>query len=496
MVFLGYVGFTVPLAFTLAVLISGRLKDPYVSIVRPWTLIAWLTLGLGTLLGARWAYVELGWGGYWAWDPVENASLLPWLTATALVHSFMLRGARMKISHIALAVATFVLCIFGTFITLSGMIRSIHAFAGSTIGPYILAFLALIIFISVALSFKRLAGLRSTEEADRLISRRSALLLTIVLLVAATATILTGTLFPPISETINVAPTPDYFNLSTAVIVGILILLMGICPFTTWKGASPGALARYLVAPFVGAVITGILLVVLGLRDPLGLLAFSICAFVALATLYQFFTGSRNHDAASDRNRFAALLSLVKRQRRRYGAYTVHLGIVFIAMGVVGSTAYKTGDRVTLEPGSTHTIGWYTIRYDELSFRSEPGMDVATASLTILQDATQVGILQPQKQFHHRTQQPVSKVAIRSTFREDLYVVLADWEESTQTISLQVMVIPLIAWVWIGGAVLFAGTVIAIWPTHSQDVASQGIEAAIKRLRQVQGEPAVEGRPR
>jgi cytochrome c-type biogenesis protein CcmF len=274
--------------------------------------------------------------------------------------------------------------------------------------------------------------------------------------------------------------------------VGILILLMGICPFTTWKGA----LARYLAAPFVGAVLTGILLVGLGLRDPLGLLAFSVCAFVALATLYQFFSGLRNHGAASDRNRFAALLSLIKRQRSRYGAYIVHLGIVSIALGVVGSSAYKTEDRVTLEPGSTHTIDSYTIRYDELSFRPEPGMDVATASLTILQDATQVGILQPQKQFHHRTQQPVSAVAIRSTLREDLYVVLTDWEESTQTISLQVMVSPLIAWVWIGAAVVFAGIIIAIWPTRSQDVANQGIEEAIKRLRQVQGEPAVEGRPR
>ncbi len=492
MVFLGYVGSTVPLAFTLAVLISGRLKDPYVPIVRPWALISWLTLGLGTLLGARWAYVELGWGQDWAWDPVENASLLPWLIATALLHSFVFRGTRMKISHIALSVATFALCIFGTFITRSGMISSVHAFAVSSIGLYFLGFLTMIIIASIALSFKRLAALRSTKEAASLVSRPSALLLTIALLVAATAAILIGTLAPLISETINVALTSDYFNLSTAVFVVPLILLMGICPFTTWKGA----LARYLAAPFVGAVLTGILLVGLGLRDPLGLLAFSVCAFVALATLYQFFSGLRNHGAASDRNRFAALLSLVKRQRRRYGAYTVHLGIVFIAMGVVGSTAYKTGDRVTLEPGSTQTIGSYTIRYDELSFRSEPGMDVATASLTILQDATQVGILQPQKQFHHRTQQPVSKVAIRSTFREDLYVVLADWEESTQTISLQVMVIPLIAWVWIGGAVLFAGTVIAIWPTHSQDVASQGIEAAIKRLRQVQGEPAVEGRPR
>jgi len=496
MVFLGYVGFTVPLAFTLAVLISGRLKDPYVPIVRPWTLIAWLSLGLGTLLGARWSYVELGWGPYWAWDPAENTSLLPWLTATALVHSFMWRGTRVKISHIALAVATFALCIFGTFITRSGMISSVHAFSVSRIGLYSLAFLGLIIVASIALTHRGLAGLRSTEAAASLISRPSALLLTIVLLVAATAAILFGTLFPAISEIINVALTSDYFNLSTAVIVGPLILLMGICPFTTWRGDSLGALARYLATPFVGAVITGILLALLGLRDPLGLLAFSICSFVAIATLYQFFSGLRNHGAASDRNRLAALLSLIKRQRRRYGAYTVHLGIVFITMGVVGSSAYKTEDRVTLEPGSTHTIGSYTIRYDELSFRPEPGMDVATASLTILEDVTQVGILQPQKQFHHRTQQPVSEVAIRSTLREDLYVVLAGWEESTQTISLLVMVSPLIAWVWIGGAVVFAGSIIAIWPTRSQDVADQVIEEAIKRVRQAQGESAVEERPR
>ena len=228
----------------------------------------------------------------------------------------------------------------------------------------------------------------------------------------------------------------------------------------------------------------------------MGLLAFSLCTFVAIATLLQSLRELRSHSRASDGNRFAAVLSTMRRSRRRYGAYIVHLGIVSITLGVVGSSALKTEHRITLEPGSTHAIGWYTIRYDELSFRPEPGMDVATANLTILQGATHVGILQPQKQFHHGTQQPVSAVAIRSTLREDLYVVLGGWDESTQTISLQVVVSPLIAWVWIGGAILFVGTIIAFWPTRPEDATDQSIEETIKRLRQVKREPWVEERPR
>jgi len=491
-VFLGYVGFTVPFAFTMAVLLSGRLRESYVQLVRRWTLFPWLCLGVGTILGAQWAYVELGWGGYWAWDPVENASLLPWLTGTALLHTFMFRGTRVRVSHIALAVASFALCIFGTFVTRSGMIGSVHAFSVSSIGLYFLAFLALVIAASVVLTVKRRAGLRSDEEAAGLVSRPSALLLTIVLLVAATAAILLGTLFPLVSDRLNVALTSSYFNMSTAVILGPLILVMGICPFTTWKGGSLRSLARYLVLPAIGGLLTAALLVLLGLREPFGILAFSVCSFVGLATLYQLFSGLRTGREPSGGNRLLAVASALRRQRRRYGAYVVHLGIVFITLGVVGSSLYKTEEWVTLDPGASATVESYSLRYDDFSFQPAVGKDVATVTLGVLQGATQVGVLRPEKQFYHTTQQPVSEVAIRTTLRDDLYVALAGWEENSEIIDLQVIVSPLQVWIWIGGAVLLLGAVIALWPARRGDTADQQIEETIEQLRQSSGERSKE----
>jgi cytochrome c-type biogenesis protein CcmF len=488
LVYLGYVGFTVPFAFTLALLLSGRLKEQYVPIVRRWTLFAWLCLGMGTILGAQWAYVELGWGGYWAWDPVENASLLPWLTGTALLHSFMFRGTRIRLSHIALAVATFELCIFGTFVTRSGMIGSVHAFSVSSVGLYFLGCLAVVIVAPVVFTLKRRRGLRSDEETVGLVSRPSALMLTIVLLVAAMGAILFGTLFPLVSEALNVGLTSKYFDSSTAVIIGPLILLMGICPFTTSKGGSLRSLARYLVIPLLGGLLTALLLVLLGVRDPFGVLAFSICSFVGLATLYQFFSGLRTVSRSSGDSRFSAFFTALRRQRRRQGAYVVHLGIVLITLGVVGSSAYKIEEMVTLDPGASVRVGSYSLRYDDFSLEPAPGKDVTTVALSVLQGEAQVGVLRPQRQFYHTTQQPVSEVAIRTTPREDLYVALAGWEENTEAITLQVIVSPLQVWIWIGGAVLLLGAVVVLWPERREDTENQQIEKAIGQLRQSSGE--------
>jgi cytochrome c-type biogenesis protein CcmF len=292
----------------------------------------------------------------------------------------------------------------------------------------------------------------------------------------------------------NVPLAPDHVRLSAAISMGALILLMGICPFTTWTGDSLGALARYLLIPFLGAVITGVLLVALGLRHLWGLPAFSVCAFVAIATLLQFFRDLRSHSEAPDGNRFAALLSTLASRRKRYGAYVVHLGLVSVTLGVVGSSALRTENRIKLQPGSTRAIDSYTIRYDDLSFHPAPGMDVATVSLTILQDDAELVVLQQQKQFHHGTQRAMSDVAIHSTLREDLHIILAGWDRSTQTISLQVMVHPLIAWVWMGGAVVLFGTVVAGWPGRGENAVDQSIEEAIKRVRLVKAEPTMEER--
>jgi cytochrome c-type biogenesis protein CcmF len=492
-VYLGYVGFTVPFALTLAVLLSGRLQDPYVSLVRRWTLVSWLCLGVGTVLGAQWAYVELGWGGYWGWDPVENASLLPWLTSTALIHSLMMRRGRgaLKVSHIVLVVATFALCIFGTFVTRSGMISSVHAFAVSAIGLYFLAFMIVVVVGSAVLTLRRRSGLKGEDEGESLVSRPTALWLTIVLLIAAMVAILLGTLFPLVSDLLNVALTTDYFNLSSALILGPLILLMGICPFTTWKGGDSKGLAGRLLAPLVGALVTAVLLLFLGLRDVFGVVAFSVCGFVTVGTLVQFYGGLRSRWAAGA-NPLSAFVSMFRKQGGRYGGYVVHLGIVMITIGVVGSSAYKIEESIALDPSAMRTVGGYTLRYEEFSYLPSVGKDVATATLAVYEGDKQVGVLRPEKHFHHSSQQPVSEVAIRSTLKEDLYVALTGWEDASQRIALEVIVSPLVVWIWIGGVVLLVGAVIALWPVHRGEGAEERTEIAVDQSGPSEGRPAGE----
>lgn len=484
--YLGYVGFTVPFALTIGALISGRLDDRYLLGVRPWILLPWLCLGVGTLLGAQWAYVELGWGGYWAWDPVENASLMPWLISTGLIHSLMIQERRknLRLWNIALIVLTFAFCIFGTFITRSGVISSVHAFGTSRIGLYFLVFLAFIFIGSAVLVYKRLARLRVEGEWGSVVSRQSSLLLGNVLLLGATAAILVGTLFPLVSAEANVALTTDYFNRSSALTLGAFILLMGICPFLSWRGGTWRRLLRNLLLPVTVGVVLGLLLVLLGLRDLFAVLAFSICAFVLMSILLQFYRGLRAGHRSSKQNHLLSLSSVMRKRRRTYGSYIVHLAMVIITVGVIGSSAYRLEEQATLARGASLTIGDYSLRYDDFSFYPAQGKDIAAATVTILRDGRQAGLLMPQKHFHRRAQQPVSEVAIRSTLEEDLYVALIGWEEAGSRIALLAIVSPLVVWIWIGGAVLLLGTLIAAWPKPSQLRWEAQIEEQIMHLRQ------------
>jgi cytochrome c-type biogenesis protein CcmF len=484
--YLGYVGFTVPFALALGALISGRLDSRYLVALRGWTLFPWLCLGLGTLLGAQWAYVELGWGGYWAWDPVENASLMPWLTSTALVHSLMIQERRrtMKPWNVALVVLSFTLCIFGTFITRSGVLSSVHGFGASRIGLPFLAFLGLILIGSAVLLFRRLPELKAEREWGSTISRQSALLLSALLLLAATGAILLGTVFPVISGAVQVALTTDYFNWTSALILGPLVLLMGICPFTYWRGSTPRELIRDLVIPLVAGLVVIVSLLILGPRDLFAILAFSVCAFVIVAILLQFSRGLRSGRRTSGRNYLSVFASMMRRQRRRYGAYVVHLGIALVTIGVIGSSAYRIDEEAVLGPGDTVTIGSYSLRYDDFSYYPAEGKDVASVTLSVFQDGRAVGVLVPEKHFHRTAQQPVSEVSIRTTLREDLYVTLIGWEGDGPAIGLEVVISPLVVWMWIGGGVLLVGAAMAMWPVTRREDLQERIEDEILGLRQ------------
>jgi cytochrome c-type biogenesis protein CcmF len=489
LLYLGYVGFTVPFALTMGALISGHLKDPYLPRVRRWGLLAWLCLGLGTLIGAQWAYVKPGWGSYWAWNAAESTSLMAWLMGTALVHSLMIQDQRrtMKLWNMALVILTFALCIFGALTTSSSIVSSVHALTVSRIGSYSLVFLGFVLVGSTLLLLRRLPELRAEGEWGDPISRQSSLLLAILLLVVATLAILLGTLFPLVSEA-WVAPNSDFFNWSIALTLGPLILLMGVCPFIRWRGSTVRSLRRDLLIPFFSALVVAVSLLLLGLRHSLAILAFSICAFVAVGTLLHFYRGLCDRRQTSQENYLSAFVSMMRRQQRRYGGYIVHLGIVLIVIGVIGSSAYRVEEEARLKPGASLTVADYSLRYDDFAFYPTQGKDVAAATLSIFQGEGQVDLLVPERHFHHRAQQFVSEVAIRTTLKDDLYVALIDWEGADPTIVLRVIISPLMVWMWVGGAILLLGTVIAIWPSRHKEDLEERMEEEIMRVRQVGGE--------
>jgi len=377
-------------------------------------------------------------------------------------------------------VVTFALSILSIFVTGSGVIDGVDGFAASTISPYFLGFLVVVVAGSALLAFHRRKALARNGEGGPLFSRRTALLVAIILLLAGALTILFGTLSTLASRSADAAVTPEYFNISSAAVFGPLILLMGICPLLSWRGSSLRALARDLLAPVIAAVLTAGTLFALGEREPLGLVGFAVCALVLVGTIMLFFrapTGERQ-DASDSRLRPASSL--------------VHLGTALIAIGVVGSAAYRQERQFTLELGSSTTFGEYTLRYDEFSFRPVEGTDIATASLTVLQGSGEVAVLRPERQFHHVSQQLVSEAAIRSTLKDDLYISLMDWDEGGRRVILQVAVIPVVNWIWIGGLVLLVGGAGALAASGRREGVDQQIERAISRLRQ-EGSPLVPG---
>lgn len=479
--YLAYVGLTVPYALAMAPLISGHLGDQHIRRMRRWILFPWLCLGLGTFLGAQWAHTELGSGGDWVWDRAQNASLMAWLAGTALVHSLIIQERRGTMKHwnMALVVLTFALGIFGTSI-ISGVMNSGYALA-----PYFPSFLSFILIGSTLLLLKRLPELKGQRDWGNLISRQSSLLLGIILLVVVTLAILLGSVLPLISE---VALSSGYFNWGSVLTLGSLILLMGICPFTRWRGITMRSLIRDLRPPFISALASAVSLLLLGLRNPFAILAFSICAFVLVGTLLQFYRGLRARHRASQENYLSAFVFMMQRRRRRYGGYIVHLGIVVIVIGVIGSSAYRVEEQATLEPGRSLAIGDYSLRYDDFAFYPAQGKDVAAATLSIFQGETQVDVLVPERHFYHRIQEFVDEIAIRTTLKEDLYVTLVDWEGADPTITLRVIISPLVIWMWVGGAVLLLGTIIAIWLSRREEDLEERIEEEIMSLRQIGGE--------
>jgi cytochrome c-type biogenesis protein CcmF len=464
----GYVGLTIPFAFAMAALLTRRLSDEWIIAIRRWTLLAWLLLGAGNIIGAWWAYVELGWGGYWAWDPVESAGFMPWLIATAFLHSIMMQRRRgmLKVWNMVLIILTFSLAIFGTFLTRSGILSSVHTFSESVLGPFFLAFIGITLLGSLGLLYYRSEELKGDAEMESLVSRESTFLLNNLLLVGAALAIFVGTVFPLISEAVRgvkISVGPPFFNQVNGPIFLAVILLTGICALIGWRRASIKNLVRNFLWPLVAALILVATLFFLGIREWYALIAFSVCSFVLSTILYEWFRGTRARHRIRAENYLKAFFGLIGANRPRYGGYIVHIAIILIAIGIIGSSFYNVEKEVTIMPGESVTINNYILTYDNMDHYETQSKLVVTSTLSVYNSGKLIGRLTPEKYFHRSYEQPVSEVAIRSTLLEDLYVILIGWDEDGTT-AFKVLVNPLVNWIWIGGVVFVLGGLIAFWP--------------------------------
>jgi cytochrome c-type biogenesis protein CcmF len=471
LLYLGLTGFSVPFAFGISALVSGRLDVRWFTATRRWTLLAWSFLSIGIVLGAAWAYMELGWGGFWAWDPVENASLMPWLTGTAFLHSVMIQERRgmLKVWNVALVLATYCLAIFGTFLTRSGLLSSVHTFSESPLGKWFLPFLALALLGSFGLLGWRLDRLRAQRHLDSMLSREAMFLFNNLLFVSIAVTVLWGTIYPMIAEATSgrrLSVGPAYFNAVVVPIGLALLALTGIGPLIAWRRASKASLRRQFALPLFCGAATIAAMAGAGVRSVASLVGFSLCTFVAATLGAEFARGARAHRqvARSSGVRIGPLRALgraVGRNRRRYGGYVVHLGVVLVFLGIAGS-ALKLTWSGTVRPGDTFSIGPYSVTYQRArAYPTEEKM-VVMAIMGVSRDGKTIGTLTPQRNFHFAQQQPQSEVALRSTLAEDLYLVLTDVDQQTTAATLRAWVNPLVAWIWIGGGVMALGMLVIL----------------------------------
>ena len=471
LLYLGYVGLTIPFAFAMAALASDRTDERWIIATRRWTLASWTFLGFAILLGAKWAYEEVGWGGWYAWDPVENAALIPWLVATAYLHSVMVQEKKnmLRVWNAVLVAGAFSLSLFGTFLTRSGVINSIHSFTQSSIGAWFLGFIALVAGASTALILYRLPLLRSRTRLESLVSREAAFLYNNLFLVAFALTVLWGVIYPLVSEavrgvTLTVgAPYYDFF----AIAFGLpLVLLMGIGPLIAWRRASLRALGRSLLWPAGAALVVGMLLLLGGAgSSPAGLVGYTFAAFVLAAIALEFVRGTRARHALGGGSWLSAFTSLVGRNRRRYGGYVVHAAIVLLLVGAVGIGGFGTTREGKLAQGQSLQVGDYTLTYLGSEQQRAANAQELRARLAVARGDKDLGTVVAGKNRYLAEQQTSNEVAIRSDWlrAEDLFVI-ADQFNADGSVFVKALVNPLVNLIWLAGLLFVAGSLITLWP--------------------------------
>jgi len=465
--YLGFTGFTVPFAFALAALITGRVGDTWLVLTRRWAIVAWYFLSLGLLIGGWWSYHVLGWGGYWAWDPVENAAFMPWLTGTAFLHSVMIQERRrmLKLWNISLVILTFSLTLFGTFLTRSGVIASVHAFTQGSIGVFFLSFLALVVLTALGLVAWRWEALRSQGELDSVVSRESAFLLNNVLLIAAAFTVFFGTVFPLLSEAVRgvkVSVGAPFFNQVNVPLFLSLVFLMGVGPLIAWRRASWENLKRNFVWPVALGIAAAAAAFTLGVRSVLAAVTFATTVFVGATIAVDFVRATRARMRTGE-TLLPAMGGLLRRHNRRYGGFVVHLGILIIVLGVTGSHAWSVQTETTLKRGETAQLAGYRFRFDGLTAVEESNHFKVVGAFTV-SNSRVLDVLRPAKKFYPQEQSPIAYVDYRLGLKEDIYLVIGDFARDGTQATVKLQVNRLVSWIWIGGVVLTLGAVLAILP--------------------------------
>lgn len=473
---MGYMSFSVPFAFAVAALITGELSSDWLRSIRRWMLASWTLQTAGLLLGAWWAYHVLGWGGYWSWDPVENAALMPWLTATAFLHSTMVQERRgmLKMWNLFLVIMSFALSIFGTFEARSGLINSVHSFAYSAIGNYFLVFLIVVVLSSSALFFFRIPHLRAEQEFDSVVSREGVFLLNNLLLVGITFAVLWGTLFPLISEAFRnqtMTVGAPFYDQVVGPLTIVLVLAMGIGPLLGWRRTSSSALWRNISVPIIAAALCAVLLPICGITNVSANIGFSVCAFTAGAIIYELWRGARvRHSHGEPYGK--AVFMLFKRYRQRYGGYVVHLGLVLLVAGIVGSSFFQQEKDATLTPGQDMSIGGYSFTFLGNIDINDPDKETVSAQVQIWRDGHMLQYIYPGRvTYTNYPTQPTSVIIIKTYQGTDVYVYLADWQGASQA-KLSVFITPLVSWVWGGGVLMIIGGILCWWPSRRRSLAA------------------------
>ncbi|HUG33413.1 MAG TPA: heme lyase CcmF/NrfE family subunit, partial [Anaerolineales bacterium] len=471
MLYLGFVSFVIPFAFAIAALITGRTDDRWIRITRRWTLWAWLFLTFGLVLGGRWAYDVLGWGGYWGWDPVEIAAFMPWLTGTAFLHSVMIQEKRGMLKHwnMLLVILTYDLVIFGTFLTRSGVLSSVHAFAQSAIGPLFFGYIAITFIASVALIIYRWADLRSETEMKSFLSREALFLFNNLLFMSILVVCFWGVIYPLTSELFSgekVTVGPAFYERANGPLFAALLFLMGIAPLSAWGHSTMTTLGRAVWKPAIGAVAITIFLYATYTQNIYAIIGFFLVAFVILITLYEYWRGALARHRTQDENFFAAIWNLTARDRRRYGGYLIHLSISLMAIGILGIELFQMETQGTLELNQSTSISGYDVVYEDIArFTGPDGREVTRAVVGVYQDGEFLGTLHPRIDYYFDAQQSMTIPGQRSTMKDDLYILLVNWEPASATgATFKIYVNPLVNWLWVGSLVFLIGIVIAAWP--------------------------------